>query len=123
MKATVKRRTLRFEHKSEPLLSNRDFVRRLLRCGSLSSSLVVISLALGMLGYHGYEGLPWLDAFLDSAMLLGGMGPIHVPSTEAGKVFAGLYALYCGFVVLLGAGLVMAPIAHRLLHRFHLEGK
>ena len=79
------------------------------------------SLAIGMVGYHVLEQLSWLDAFLNAAMLLGGMGPVAVPVTEGGKLFAGLYALYCGLVVIAVAGIVLVPVAHRILHRFHLE--
>lgn len=79
------------------------------------------SLGIGMIGYHGFERLPWLDAFLNAAMLLGGMGPVEVPVTEAGKLFAGCYALYCGLVVLFVAGIIFAPVAHRIMHRLHLE--
>ncbi len=78
-----------------------------------------LSLALGMAGYAHYERLPWRDAFLTSAMLLGGMGPVAPPATPAGKVVAGLYARYCGLVVLVAVGIVFAPLLHRLLHRLH----
>ena len=110
-----------FEHKSQPLISHRQFVQRL--GGSLAAALVLItvSLAGGMIGYHALEGLGWLDAFLNAAMLLGGMGPVNAPLTDTGKLFAGGYALYCGLLVIFIAGLVLAPIAHRVLHKFHLE--
>ena len=78
-----------------------------------------VSLALGMWGYEYFEHLPWRDAFLNAAMLMGGMGPVDAPRTNNGKVFAGLYALYAGLVFLAAAGLVFAPILHRVLHRFH----
>jgi hypothetical protein len=74
-----------------------------------------------MIGYRALERLSWLDAFLNAAMLLGGMGPVNTPGTTGGKLFAGLYALYCGLVVLIVAGIILAPVAHRILHRFHLE--
>jgi len=76
-----------------------------------------------MVGYHVLERLSWLDAFLNAAMLLGGMGPMAAPVSEGGKLFAGLYALYCGLVVLIVAGIIFAPVAHRILHRFHLEAQ
>lgn len=79
------------------------------------------SLLIGMAGYASFEGLPWLDAFLDAAMLLGGMGPVESPRTDGGKLFAGLYALYAGLVFLVATGVVLAPILHRLLHKFHWE--
>jgi len=74
-----------------------------------------------MIGYHAFEKLNWIDSFLNSAMLLGGMGPVNMPVSVGGKLFAGIYALYCGLVVILVAGIILAPIAHRLLHRFHME--
>ncbi|WP_237050701.1 hypothetical protein [Luteitalea pratensis] len=84
-------------------------------------AVLSLSLALGMVGYEYFEDLPWRDAFLNTAMLIGGMGPVDPPKTNGGKVFAGLYALYAGLVFLAAAGLVLAPILHRLLHRFHWE--
>ncbi len=72
-----------------------------------------------MLGYVKFEHLSWLDAFLNAAMLLGGMGPIHAPGTIAGKLFAGLYALYAGLVFIVTTALLFAPMFHRLMHRFH----
>jgi hypothetical protein len=74
-----------------------------------------------MVGYVAFERLSWLDAFLNAAMLLGGEGPIHSPVTPEGKLFAGLYALYCGLVVLAAAGLLVAPVLHRVLHTLHWD--
>ncbi|MFN0157709.1 MAG: hypothetical protein ACKVRP_06515 [Bacteroidota bacterium] len=99
------------------------FVRRLIMHSLGSLGLIVVSIFLGMLGYHYYEGLPWLDAFLNAAMLLGGMGPVESPQTEGGKLFAGLYALYAGLVFLIAASLVVAPALHRMVHLFHWEEK
>ena len=110
-----------FEHKSQPLLPTRAYAHRLLRSAVAGLALFVPSLGVGMLGYHALEGLPWIDAFVDSAMLLGGMGPVHEPATDAGKLFAGTYAIYCGLIVILAAGVMMSPIIHRAMHRFHLE--
>ena len=110
-----------FEHRSEPLLSRAEFLGRIARSASVGALLVALSLFAGMAGYRAFEHLSWLDAFLNAAMLLGGMGPVAVPVTEGGKLFAGCYALYCGLVVIAVAGIVLAPVAHRILHRFHLE--
>jgi hypothetical protein len=74
-----------------------------------------------MVGYHSLEGLTWIDAFLNASMLLGGMGPVNAPTSFGGKLFAGLYALYCGLVVILVAGVLLAPVAHRLLHKFYVR--
>jgi hypothetical protein len=84
-------------------------------------AVLAFSLALGMVGYMYFEHLPWRDAFLNSAMLMGGMGPVDAPRTDDGKVFAGLYALYAGLVFLAAAGLVFAPIMHRLMHKSHWQ--
>jgi hypothetical protein len=111
-----------FEHKAQPLLSRPQFFQRLVQSGGIALALAVGSLFIGMIGYHLLERLSWIDAFLNAAMLLGGMGPVNAPVTEGGKLFAGFYALYCGLVVILVAGVLLAPVAHRFLHRFHLQG-
>lgn len=110
-----------FEHHTQPVLAPRRFLARLLYSGMVAFALIGISLFIGMAGYHTLEGLGWMDAFLNASMLLGGMGPVDLPVTSGGKLFAGLYALYCGLAVILVAGVLIAPIAHRLLHHFHME--
>ena len=83
--------------------------------------LILGSLGIGVWGYVAYEGLSLLDAFLNAAMLLGGMGPLHAPSTTGGKIFAGLYALYAGLVFIVTAALMFTPLIHRVLHRLHVD--
>lgn len=85
--------------------------------------LIALSLLAGMLGYHSFVGLPWIDAFLNASMILSGMGPLASPQTFAGKFFAGVYALYSGLALILVAGVILAPVIHRLFHHFHLEVK
>jgi hypothetical protein len=97
------------------------FLERQLVHLALSLGVLAFSLALGMWGYEHYEHLPWRDAFLNSAMLLGGEGPVKMDLSEPGKVFAGLYALYSGLVVIAVAGLLLAPGIHHLMHRVHWE--
>ena len=110
-----------FEPKSQPLLPRKEFAKRLARSGIVGMLLVAISLGIGMLGYHVFEGLSWIDAFLNAAMLLGGMGPVNSPNTFNGKLFAGLYALYCGLLVIIVASILLAPVVHRAFHKFHLS--
>jgi hypothetical protein len=110
-----------YETRKQPLLRRADFVRRVLAHAAAAAVLLLGSVALGMAGYMHYEHLAALDAFLDTAMLLGGMGPIHIPVTDAGKLFAGLFALYAGLVFIATAALVLGPVVHRVLHRFHLD--
>lgn len=108
-----------YESRTQPLLPRREFLQRLFMHAAAAYGLVLGSLAIGILGYHLLERLPWLDAFLNAAMLLGGMGPVDAPHSSGGKLFAGLYALYAGLVFLVTVALVFTPVLHRLLHHFH----
>lgn len=105
----------------KPLPPRPQFLRRLIQSALAGLGVVVASLAVGMLGYHGFEGLPWLDAFLNASMILAGMGPVDTLQTAGGKLFAGCYAIYSGIALLTSVGLMFAPLVHRFLHRFHLE--
>ena len=108
-----------YESRAEAPLPLGRFVLRMLAHGGGVGVLVAVSLAIGMAGYHAFERLSWLDAFLNAAMLLGGMGPVDNPATSAGKLFAGLYALYCGLVVIVATGTFLVPVLHRAIHLFH----
>jgi hypothetical protein len=112
-----------YEHRGERVLPRKAFVWRLAKHVGLAIIVVAASLFCGMLGYAHFERLSWLDAFLNAAMLLGGMGPVESPVTAGGKLFAGLYALYCGVVFLVVAGIITAPVVHRVLHKFHWNDK
>lgn len=112
-----------FEHRAQPVIPPRQFIVRLAHSGIIALAVIAVSLFIGMVGYHVLEGLSWIDAFLNASMLLGGMGPVNTPVTSGGKLFAGLYALYCGLAVILVAGVILAPVAHRILHRFHMESR
>ena len=109
-----------YEHRRQPLLPRRAFVLRVVRHTGMSLMLVGGTLWLGMAGYHWLEGLGWLDAYLNAAMILGGMGPVAELHTSWGKAFAGAYALFSGVIFLAIMGLIIAPVAHRAMHRFHL---
>lgn len=110
-----------YESRSEPLLPRREFFLRLSRHWAVALGLLAVSLVVGMAGYHLFEKLRWVDAFLNTAMLLGGMGPVDPPKATAGKIFAGLYALYAGLVVITVAAIMVTPIFHRVLHHFHAD--
>ncbi len=110
-----------YERRSARPISARLFFYRLAAHFGVVVALVVVSLAMGIAGYMGLEHLPWRDAFLNASMLLGGMGPVDSPKSDAGKLFAGVYALYCGLVFLVALGILAAPLLHRLIHRFHWE--
>lgn len=110
-----------YERRHARPLPRRMFVRRVANHFVLVVALGAASLALGMFGYWYFEGLSWLDAFLNASMLLGGMGPVESPHTPGGKLFAGLYALFSGIVFLISAGIIAAPLLHRVMHKFHWE--
>lgn len=110
-----------FEHRSKPLLPRRAFYRRLARSAGLGLLVIVTVLGIGMLGYRYLEHLAWLDAFVNASMILSGMGPVSPLQTDAGKVFAGCYALFSGLAFLTSIGIFFAPMLHRFLHKFHLE--
>ncbi len=112
---------LEYEHRSQPLASRRVFVGRIAGHAAIAASLIFAFLALGTAGYHWCVGLGWLDATLNAAMILSGMGPVDPIPTSAGKLFATFYALLAGVAFLAVASLLVAPVAHRLLHTLHLE--
>ncbi len=117
----MKKRRGLYEHRSEPLLPRSRFARRLLAHAAVGTVLLLAALTVGAIGYRATEGMAWIDAFLNAAMILGGMGPVDVLHTEAGKLFATVYALFSGVAFLAIAGIFVAPLAHRLLHALHLE--
>ena len=110
-----------YEHRKAPLLPWRGFLLRLTGHAGIGLIVIAAALGLGMLGYRHFENMSWIDAFADAAMILSGMGPLHPLQTDSGKIFAGLYALFSGLAFITIAGLVLAPVAHRLMHKFHLE--
>lgn len=110
-----------FEHYSQPVATQAEFTQRMLRYGLITAGIILFSLGLGILGYHYFESLSWIDSLLNASMILGGMGPVDTLQTNAGKLFASFYALYSGIVLLASVGILFTPIFHRLLHRFHLE--
>ena len=110
-----------FEHRSLPLLPPLRFVLRLIRTFGIAAAVVLSSLGIGTLGYHGFEKLPWIDALLNAAMILTGMGPVDRVQTAGGKLFAAAYALFSGVVFLTTAAIMLAPVFHRIIHRFHLD--
>jgi hypothetical protein len=110
-----------FERRHQPLANRHLFMRRLARYLLLSLGIIAGSLLIGVLGYHFTEGLPWLDSLLNAAMILGGMGPVDPVRSVPGKWFASLYALFSGMILLVAVGVLIAPVFHRFLHRFHLD--
>lgn len=110
-----------FEHKTAPLLPRTDFYWRLASAIGVTVLIVAASLALGAAGYHYFGRLPWIDALLNAAMILTGMGPVDPMTSTSGKLFATFYALFSGVAFLTTVAVIGAPIIHRLMHKFHLD--
>jgi hypothetical protein len=110
-----------FEQRRHAVISRRRFARRMLAAIGLWLALTFVGLVIGMAGYAGFEGMSLADAYVNAAMILSGMGPVGELKTTAGKIFAGSYAIFSGLVIVIATGFVLAPIFHRVLHRFHVE--
>lgn len=111
---------LKYEHKSKPLLPTRAFLSRVGKHFLVAVCVIFGALGIGVLGYHEFENLPWLDSLLNASMILGGMGPVDPVKSTGGKLFASFYALFSGIVFLVAVGVIFAPLFHRFLHKFHL---
>jgi TRAP-type C4-dicarboxylate transport system permease small subunit len=112
-----------FEHLGDPLAPRGRFFRRLGANVALALMFIAVSLAAGMAGYHWLGGLGWIDSFLNAAMILSGMGPVDTLQNDGAKVFAGLYAIYSGLLVVATSALIFAPVLHRLLHKLHVKNE
>lgn len=109
------------EKHHQPLASIAVFLFRLARSVTFGLFCVIAGISLGMLGYHYYEHMSWVDAFVNAAMILSGMGPLTPLATNGGKIFAGFYALFSGLAFILIMGIIFSPIIHRYFHKFHLN--
>ena len=110
-----------FEHRTHKVIPRRAFAQRMAYAVGLWAVLTLVGLVIGMVGYMVTEGLSLADAYVNAAMILSGMGPVTEMKTTAGKIFAGSYAIFSGLVLVIGAGFVLGPVFHRVLHRFHVE--
>ena len=111
-----------YEHHTEPLLPRLKFYLRLLNHTLASAVILLVSLGIGVFGYHWIGTLSWVDSVLNASMILGGMGPVAALTSDASKLFASAYALFSGMVFLVVAGIVVVPVAHRILHYMHIDG-
>jgi hypothetical protein len=109
-----------FERRHEPLLPLPLFMRRMARWVGMAAVVIAVSLAVGICGYHYLAGFRWVDSLLNASMILGGMGPVDTLNTNAGKIFASVYALYSGLALVAVVGLLLTPVIHRFLHKFHI---
>jgi hypothetical protein len=110
-----------FEKRLHPLAPRHVFARRFVLFFTIALALDVAALGVGMLGYHFIAGFTWVDALLNASMILGGMGPVGELPSDSAKLFASAYALFSGLMFITIMGLLLAPVAHRILHAFHLD--
>jgi hypothetical protein len=97
------------------------FVKRLIASLAIAFALIAVALTIGVVGYHSLGGFGWIDSLLEASMILGGMGPVNTLTSDGVKIFASLYALFSGLVFIAVLGVVLSPVAHRVLHKFHVD--
>ena len=112
---------MKYEHFRQPVIPKAAFLLRIVWHVLIALGIVFVSLGIGIVGYHVFEGLSWIDATVNAAMILGGMGPVNELHTSSGKLFAAFYALFSGIIFLIAIAVLLAPVVHRFLHRFHIE--
>jgi hypothetical protein len=114
---------LRFERRHEELAPRSVFVRRIIASLAVALVTILVALFIGICGYHFLAGFNWVDSFLEASMILGGMGPVNQLPTDAAKVFASIYALFSGLILIALMGIILSPVAHRVMHKFHVDEK
>jgi hypothetical protein len=114
---------LRFERRHEQLAPMPVFVKRLIASLAIALTLIAFALTIGIVGYHSLGKLGWVDSLLEASMILGGMGPVNQLTGDGVKIFASLYALFSGLIFIAVLGVVLTPVAHRVLHKFHVDEK
>ncbi len=110
-----------YEQKADPLLPVAEFRRRLSKNILFAFCILIFALGIGVIGYHELDGIGWIDSLLNASMILGGMGPVDILKTDGAKIFASAYAIFSGIAFLSIVGVIIAPIAHRFMHKFHLS--
>ena len=118
-----RRSPLMYERRHERLASVSVFVKRLIGSVAMALGLIALVLIIGIAGYHYLAGFSWIDSLLEASMLLGGMGPVNQLPNDAAKIFASAYALFSGLIFIAVMGLVLSPVLHRILHKFHVDEK
>lgn len=104
-----------------PKLARSIFFKKLIRNLLYGILMIAFSLVLGMIGYHYFENMNWTESYVNAAMILSGMGPVTPLQTDAGKIFAGSYALFSGVIFLVIIAVIFAPVVHHFLHKFHMD--
>jgi hypothetical protein len=114
---------LRYERRHDQLAPRSVFVRRIIASLVVALCLIAVALFIGICGYHFLAGFNWVDSLLEASMILGGMGPVNQLPTDAAKVFASIYALFSGLILIALMGIILSPVIHRVMHKFHVDEK
>ena len=109
-----------FEKYNQKVASKPKFFKRVFKSFLYALFIIAFSLLMGIIGYHHYENLSWIDSFLNASMILSGMGQVSPLGTEGGKIFASFYALFSGIIFILSIAIILAPLFHRFMHKFHV---
>ena len=117
------RDSLLFESRHEQLAPVNVYVRRIIASLVIGLGLILVALLIGIFGYHLLAGFGWIDSLLEASMILGGMGPVNQLPNDAAKVFASIYALFSGLILIALMGIILSPVAHRVMHKFHVDEK
>ena len=117
------RDSLLFEKRHEQLAPLNVYVRRIIASLAVGLGLILVALLIGIFGYHSLAGFGWIDSLLEASMILGGMGPVNQLPNDAAKVFASIYALFSGLILIALMGIILSPVAHRVMHKFHVDEK
>lgn len=110
-----------FEQRHEELASPSEFAKRMVAFVGIALGLIALALLIGIAGYHYLAAFGWVDSLLEASMILGGMGPVNPLSTEGAKIFASMYALFSGLIFIAVMGVILSPVVHRLMHKFHID--
>ncbi len=110
-----------FERKHEELAPVGVFIKRIFAALGIAFCLIGLALTMGVVGYHSLGGFGWIDSLLEASMILGGMGPVNQLTGDGVKIFASMYALFSGLIFIAVMGVVLSPIVHRFLHKFHVD--
>jgi hypothetical protein len=122
-KPTTGRGWFSYERRHDELAPRSVFIKRLLAAEGFALGLIAVALMIGIAGYHFIAGFQWLDSLLEASMILGGMGPIKELPNDGAKVFASIYALFSGLIFIGVMGIVLSPVVHRIMHKFHVDEK
>jgi hypothetical protein len=122
-KVTRRKESWKFERRTDRLAPLSVYIKRIVGSVAIATGLMLVALAVGIAGYHLIAGFDFVDSLLEASMILGGMGPVRELPNQTAKIFASIYALFSGVFFIAMMGIILAPVAHRVMHKFHLDGK